>query len=184
MPPRVAENAPAVRQEVLQSLAQKLPIDIENPREMNAPGFRTTDAAGPLLATQQSAVKSVEESVHPQSVQIVQQQLQTLDTRQILWQGQIWPGQEMRWEIDEDASRREEGREEETGWHTTLNLQLPSLGGVSARLAFAGGAFHLDIAAESPASVDRMRSAQTVLAERFEASGLQLSGVAIRHHGE
>jgi hypothetical protein len=137
--------------------------------------------AGALAAGALGSEAAKTEPVHPQSMQIVQQQLQTLDSRQIIWQGQVWPGQEMKWEIEEDGARRESSDEETSHWHTRLNLQLPSLGGVSAKLAFVNGAIQLDIAAESPASADRMRNAQSSLAERFSSSGLTLAGVNIRH---
>jgi len=137
--------------------------------------------ASALAAATMGSEAAKTEPVHPQSMQIVQQQLQTLDSRQIIWQGQVWPGQEMKWEIEEDGARRESSDEETSHWHTRLNLQLPSLGGVSAKLAFVNGAIQLDIAAESPASADRMRNAQSSLAERFASSGLTLAGVNIRH---
>lgn len=140
-----------------------------------------TAETGALAAGALNSEAAKSEPVHPQSMQIVQQQLQTLDSRQIVWQGQVWPGQEMKWEIEEEASRRQEGEQEATHWHTRLNLQLPSLGGVSAKLAFVNGSIQLDIAADNAVSVERLRNAQASLAERFEASGLTLTGVNIRH---
>jgi hypothetical protein len=133
--------------------------------------------AGKLAA----ALKAESEPVHPQSLQIVQQQLQALDTRQIVWMGQIWPGQDMKWEIEEEATRQGGEDEETTRWSTHLNLQLPSLGGVNAKLAFVDSTIRVDIAADSEDSVDRMRQAQEALAQRFEASGLTLSGLNIHH---
>jgi hypothetical protein len=132
-----------------------------------------TTAAGPDLP------KS--ESLHPQSVQLVQQQLQTLDARQIVWQGQIWPGQEMKWEIEEEAQRQRGEDSEPAHWQTRLNLQLPSLGGVNAKLAFVNGMIKIDIAADQEAGADRLRNAQEVLSQRFSASGLTLAGLNIRH---
>lgn len=126
----------------------------------------------------------VEAGVHPQSVPLVQQQLQALDTRQVTWQGEVWPGQAMHWAIEEELPRQGgQGQEEDVSptWHTRLNLQLPTLGGVSAKLTFVNGAVQLDIAAENEASVARMRQNQADLAERFATSGLQLSGVTIGH---
>jgi hypothetical protein len=126
--------------------------------------------------------KMLTEPVHPQAVQLVQQQLQTLDTRQIIWQGQIWPGQEMHWEIEEESSHAGGDDDlEATRWQTRLNLQLPALGGINAKLAFVNGMLQLDIAAANPDSADLLRNSQKILAERLDASGLQLSGVAIRH---
>ena len=151
------------------------------PSAGNPPLAAKAADVGALAASALSSETVKAEPVHPQSMQIVQQQLQTLDSRQIIWQGQVWPGQEMKWEIEEDAARREGGEEETAHWHTRLNLELPSLGGVSAKLAFVNGAIQLDIAADSAISADRMRNAQASLAERFASSGLTLSGVNIRH---
>ena len=122
--------------------------------------------------------------IHPQATQLVQQQLQTLDTRQLVWQGQVWPGQEMYWEIEEDtrhAGGGGEGGEDVASWHTRLNLQLPGLGGIQAKLAFINGTLKLDIAAADAATAELMRVRQQALAERFDASGLQLTGLAIHH---
>lgn len=121
--------------------------------------------------------------VHPQTVPLIQQQLQALDTRQVIWQGDVWPGQPMHWAIEEELARqgREQNDEPATTWHTRLNLKLPTLGGVSAKLVFVNGAVQLDISAENGASVAMMRQHQAELAERFATSGLQLSGVTIGH---
>ena len=120
--------------------------------------------------------------VHADAVPLVQQQLQTLDTRQVVWQGQVWPGQQMHWSIEEEMARRGGGQDDESPtWHTHLNLQMPGLGGVSAKLAFVNGQVQLDISADSGDSVSRMRQHQTELVDRFASSGLQLSGVTIQH---
>lgn len=121
------------------------------------------------------------DQLQPQASHLVQQQLQTLDTRQIVWQGQIWPGQEMKWEIEEEAQRRSGEEQEASHWQTRLNLQLPTLGGVNAKLAFINGVVKIDISADEEASAGRMRDAQEALSERFAASGLTLAGLNIRH---
>ena len=67
---------------------------------------------------------------------LVHQQLDAVATQNFVWQGQVWPGQQMEWEI-EDPGGRENG--DDTGdpepyWNTTLRLTLPGLGGIEARL--------------------------------------------------
>ncbi len=125
---------------------------------------------------------STEGGVHPQTVPLVQQQLQALDTRQVIWQGEVWPGQQMHWEIEEELARQGGQQEDETPtWHTRLNLQLPTLGGVNAKLAFVNGAVQLHISTENGESASLLRQNQAELAERFTTSGLQLSGFTIQH---
>lgn len=136
--------------------------------------------AGKLAA----GARGTGELVHPQTTQLVQQQLHALDSRQLVWQGQVWPGQDMYWEIEEDGSHAGAGLEDEAGgWHTRLSLQLPAMGGVTARLALQQGVLRLDIAAEQDGSVALMRSRQALLAEALQAAGLKLSTLSI-HHGE
>lgn len=137
---------------------------------------KTGDAG--MLAANRSAGES--EKVHPQTLPLVQQQLDVLDTRTLVWQGQIWPEQDMRWEISERPAR-EGGDEEAPVWQTRLRLQMPNLGDVTAYLAMGGGGIRLDIEAGDSGAEQQMRDAQTALTGAFEASGLKLSGVII--HG-
>lgn len=158
-----------------------------NPPDARSMAVSTPKAgeSAPIPQAVSALASSVEqmkpESVHPQSMHLVQQQLQTLDSRQIIWQGQVWPGQEMKWEIEEEAGRRERDGQEATHWQTRLNLQLPSLGGVNAKIAFINGEVKIDIAAEQEGSAVRMLNFKEALAERFSASGLALAGLNIRH---
>ena len=59
-------------------------------------------------------------------VPIVQQQLDALSTQNYAWQGQIWPGQQMQWEIGEnpDGARSTEN-DAIARWQTRLKLVLP-----------------------------------------------------------
>lgn len=155
------------------------------------PGLPSMTSAGPVAASGGGVSQRVDDGhglpttgpVHPEAVPVLQQQLETLDTRQVVWQGQIWPGQDMRWEIEEGSERdtRESDDEASATWHTRLNLMLPAMGDVTARLAFQNGALHIDIHAKSATSADVMRQRQPELAERMAAAGLALSGLVIRH---
>lgn len=137
-----------------------------------------TEEAG-MLAT---GMRGAGEVVHPQATQLVQQQLHVLDSRQLVWQGLVWPGQHMRWEIGEDGARTDTGVEDEdSGWQARLSLELPTLGGISARLAFSHSAVRLDIVAELGNSAELMRSQQALLAQAMQEAGIMLSTLCIRH---
>lgn len=176
-----AQPGQTLTQSPAQNLAQsQAPLSLSQSPAVNVKGQETL--AQPASGQATSAIKAVSELVHPQATQLVQQQLHTLDSRQVVWQGQVWPGQNMHWEIEEESSRAgAEDIDEITRWRTRLNLQLPAMGGISAKLAFINGAVQLDISAERPDSAERMRSGQPTLSERFDASGLKLAGVVIRH---
>ncbi|MDH4284896.1 MAG: hypothetical protein OEV35_06215, partial [Gallionellaceae bacterium] len=94
--------------------------------------------AAPLL--HDTSVPEIPEHLQP----LVQQQLNALETRQMVWQGLIWPGQVMQWEIHErEQSAQDREAEEQRQWATTINLNLPRLGGVSAKLNFSSNGLSL-----------------------------------------
>lgn len=124
---------------------------------------------------------AMDEKVHPQTLPLVQQQIETLDTRQMVWQGQIWPQQNMRWEIEERAAREGEG-EEFPVWQTRLRLQMPNLGDVTAVLALAPQGIKIDIDVADDATGSLMRASQPELGQAFDRAGLKLTGVVV--HGK
>ncbi|HOA92970.1 MAG TPA: flagellar hook-length control protein FliK [Quisquiliibacterium sp.] len=118
---------------------------------------------------------------HPDTVPLVRQQLDCLDTGRLAWEGQVWPGQPMRWEIDEPPSEaRHEAPGQGRAWRTRLHLQLPGLGAVDAELAFADGAVRVALQAADPARAARLRSALPDLAQALDAAGLPLTGATVR----
>lgn len=120
--------------------------------------------------------------VHAEAVSLVQQQLQTLDSHQLVWQGQVWPGQTMEWRVEERNARTGNGGEAEMPhWQTSLRLQLPRLGKVQATLAFIPQGLRIDLKAEEGAA-ERMQGAQDSLRRSMEASGLHLLGLSVERH--
>lgn len=114
-----------------------------------------------------------QEPVHPQTAPLVQQQLETLDQRQLLWQGQVWPGQDMRWQIEERTAREGE-QDAEREWQTRLELSLPNLGQVSALLKFTPQGIRIELAAPAPDTVQALQSAGPLLNQGMERAGLHL----------
>lgn len=112
---------------------------------------------------------------------LVQQQLDALATQTFAWQGQAWPGQEMRWEID-DQGQRTASDDEGNQWRTRLKLQLPSLGGIDATLRLqAGGLVDISLSAANSEGETRLGAASNRLREQFEAAGLTLVQLSIKH---
>ncbi|UCV04567.1 flagellar hook-length control protein FliK [Dechloromonas denitrificans] len=114
---------------------------------------------------------------------LVQQQLDGLATQSFAWQGQVWPGQKMWWEI---AQAPEDGRSSEvnatTQWQTRLKLSLPALGGIDITLALRpGGNISVSANTESETSESRLRDSAEQLRQQFEAAGLNLSQLLVLH---
>jgi hypothetical protein len=120
-----------------------------NPAALDAPVQNQAQLAA--AASQSPAPKAgVEQgtsstSIPDQLKPLVQQQMNALETRQVLWQGPVWQGQEMRWEVREESPHRNAQGEQEGQWVTQISLDLPKLGGVSAKLSFNGSALNLKL---------------------------------------
>lgn len=113
---------------------------------------------------------------------LVQQQLNALETRQVLWQGQIWQGQEMRWEVRDESPRRGAHEQEEGQWTTRIDLDLPNLGGVSARLSFNGNTLNLSLEASDAKTRDRMGNASSQLVAALADRGISVTHTRINQN--
>jgi len=118
--------------------------------------------------------------VAPQVQPIVQQQLDALATQTFAWQGQAWPGQEMRWEIDEDAARHgQESEEVAAKWTTRLNLTLPNLGEIAAQIRLQGNQVSLTMSAGSAETRALIRASSLALRSQLDEAGLTLASMGI-----
>ncbi|HUG59238.1 MAG TPA: flagellar hook-length control protein FliK [Candidimonas sp.] len=136
---------------------------------------QNTQAAGPGAASAPVPVPGLD----PQTHQIVRQQLEVLANQTFAWRGEAWPDAPIEWEVN----RREPSREDTDlpldvdHWATRINIQLPVLGNVQARLTLAGQqvVMHL-IAPESSALLTQHTEA---LRDRYSAMGMQLSQLSV-----
>ncbi len=119
--------------------------------------------------------------IAPQLQPIVQQQLEALATQNFAWQGQVWPGQDMRWEIEEDGQRDTGEEGAATAWATRLRLQLPHLGDVEAQIRLHGNQLSIGIRSTNDEGESRLRQSGEALRLQLEAVGLTLSAYSVSH---
>ena len=139
------------------------------------------DATAPTTQnTTQSTAQNAGQVVAPQAQPIVQHQLDALATQNFVWQGQAWPGQAMRWEIEEDG-RSAGHTDDDTAprWRTGLRLTLPMLGGVSAQIGLDGKQLSIDIRVDEAITETRMRADSAALRQQLDQAGLTLSALHI-----
>lgn len=117
----------------------------------------------------------------PATAQLINLQLQTQEQARVAWQGQVWPGQEMHWEIQRDESEpggRQGGEPAEPGWQSALRLRFPLLGEIGARLVLRGEQLHLQLeAGDGVGPVLRAHAAR--LETAMAAAGTPLSSLNI-----
>ena len=127
-----------------------------------------------------TALATQSQPVAPQAQPIVQQQLDALATQNFSWQGQVWPGQDMRWEIDEDAGRNGQDDDDTAlKWTTRLHLTLPNLGEVDAQIRLNGDQITLAMSAGNAETRALMRSASLDLRSQLDEAGLTLASMGV-----
>lgn len=119
-----------------------------------------------------------------EAAQLINLQLRTHEQDKVRWQGELWPGQKMAWEIDKDAPDGDDGddddRANEPVWRSGVRFQFPTLGKVEASVMLVGSQLHIQIRADSVHSADALRTQAGTLQQSLEASGAALSSLSIR----
>ncbi len=113
--------------------------------------------------------------------QLVQSQLDTLETRQLHWQGQAWPGLAVTLCIEEKATQdatHQEQPDAVSQWSSTLSCALPSLGRVRARLILQEDHLQLQLHADTAESASLLRTHGSQLSASLAACGTQLDNLS------
>lgn len=144
------------------------------------PPLGTTPASGTQGTEAGARMPTIPEHLQP----LVQQQLQALENKQVVWTGQAWQGQDMRWEVREQNARSGNDREEHKQWVTELHLDLPKLGGVTARLSMNGNAVSLKFEVADDQTARTLESASTQLLASLSAQGVAVQQTRIERTSE
>lgn len=112
---------------------------------------------------------------------IVSEQLTALQNGQLIFRGDLFPGQPMEWRVAERESRRNSSGERERSWDSSITINLPHLGAVDAHLAFDGQRISVKLDVERGESVPVFESGRAHLLEQFEGAGLSASEMSIFH---
>lgn len=114
-----------------------------------------------------------------QAAQMLRVQLEALEHRQVLWQGQAWPGLPMEWGIAE-GDGGQASAEGERSWQSVVRFHFPGLGTVAATLRLDGKQLQVALEADSDQAAARLRSDAGSLTEALAAAGTPLSLMTVR----
>lgn len=112
---------------------------------------------------------------------IVGEQLEALQSGQVVFRGELFAGQQLEWSVREREARRNAAGGRERSWNSELRIDLPRLGSVSARLKLDGTRISIDLTAGDAGSTDLLESGRPALVEQLQAAGLQPAEIGIRH---
>jgi hypothetical protein len=118
----------------------------------------------------------------PEKLALVARQLETLETKMIVWTGSVWPNQSASIEIREDergATRdAPSDKPARASWRTRITMTLPSLGTVEATLSLRGETVELSLVAREAAQA-RLEAARGELSAALAARSLELAAFSI-----
>jgi hypothetical protein len=121
-------------------------------------------------------------SAVPGIAQLVDRQLQTLAGQPIVWSGQVWPGQTMEWQIEEEPSDSPQDMPTQA-WTSKLRLTLPNLGEVELRVGLRGERLSVRVISGA-AHVPSFRESAEVLRNALAARGLSLTALEVAPDGD
>ncbi|PRD65298.1 flagellar hook-length control protein FliK [Malikia granosa] len=116
------------------------------------------------------------------TTQLLPQQLDTLEQRRLVWQGELWPGQPMQWELVQDKDPDRQAREpgQPAAWETVLKLELPQLGQVNATIRLQGEQAQVRLRVLDEVAAAALQADQTGLDDALAAAGTVLGGFLVQ----
>jgi hypothetical protein len=118
----------------------------------------------------------LEQVIDRDAAGMIRMQLDALEHRKVIWQGEFWPGQEIEWEVEGDTPRqkREYGEAGQSSWQSVLRVSLPLLGSVTATMHITGNTVRVQLGAADEASTSLLREFGPELVSALETAGAKL----------
>jgi hypothetical protein len=142
-----------------------------------APDLPETPAA-PVAARPTITAGAPADTVDQRVAAQVRAQIESLDARQILWQGQAWPGQPLEWRVDEPPQDPAHS-EAPPSWTSHLRLVLPHLGEITADLALTGDTLRVRLTAQEATTRAALAAAQPMLGDALEQGRIHLTAFSV-----
>jgi hypothetical protein len=110
-------------------------------------------------------------------------QLDALEQKRVQWQGELWPGQKLEWEVKRDVLEHpaeQQANEARQCWQSTVRFELPALGAVSATIQLSGDRVQMHVRAASEPTAATLRRHGGELASALDAAGTHLDLLTVR----
>ena len=162
--------------------AQQTPATAQNQAAtLNVAGkpvLPQTVTANPASDTTAAASITLPKGATP----LIQQQLQTMEQQRFVWQGELWPGQPMEWEITQnDQKQNSKQASPQDSWQSVVRFDLPQLGSIAAQLQLTGNHLRLNISTSDPTTALMLQNHAPELASALDVAGTRLDAIVIKN---
>jgi len=130
----------------------------------------------------QGASNAPSTSQNLSSAQWLPVQLDTLEQQRFAWDGEVWPGQKMQWEVVQQDNAQHSNQVAAPSvdtWQTVLQLDLPRLGLIKASIRLQGDHAQLQVQAQAPDAATQLKAQGQVLSDALAASGTALDALTV-----
>ncbi len=133
-------------------------------------------AAARISGTNQAQLEKIDSVIDQNAAQMIRMQLDAMEQRKVIWQGEFWPGQTIEWEVEDDTPRRQKeyGQNTQPGWQSVLRVNLPLLGEVTATMRLVGNAVQVKLGVVDEDSTTALRQFAPELIGALENAGAKL----------
>jgi hypothetical protein len=150
--------------------------------ELVRAGIRTGSTEGMEALFKKVGTSMAHEGIADQrTLPMVSEQLSALQSGQLLFRGDLFPGQRLEWTVAEREAGRNRSGGRERSWETSVTITLPLLGEVTALLTLDGTRVAVKVRAENGATVPILEAGRARLAEQLEGAGLTPTEMNISH---
>jgi len=113
------------------------------------------------------------------------QQLAILENQRLSWHGEVWPGQDMAWDVYEQrvpAEHSEQGGQtdkQQRAIASEMSLEFPNLGKIRVKLSLVDGQMRVHMSSDTPPTLALLQRQKPQLAEALDRDQLQLDGITV-----
>ncbi|GAC1410550.1 MAG: flagellar hook-length control protein FliK [Burkholderiaceae bacterium] len=115
------------------------------------------------------------------SAQMISLQLNSLEQQKVHWQGELWPGQPIQWEVrrDDQPAQTADIQPDKQSWQSVVRFTLPSLGVISATINLTNNRVQVQVRTASEESAGALRRHGISLASALDAAGSALDKLTV-----
>ncbi len=129
-----------------------------------------------------SSSLSTDMPINTQSIPLVMQQLNTLETGHLFWQGEVWKNQRIEWDIYEQSNESKQDEPDSPAqWHTQLRLSMPTLGEITAKIALSPHGIYIKLDVSQLETASLLKNNELPLAVDMQSAGLNIQSIEVQH---
>lgn len=123
-------------------------------------------------------------NIDDSQIQLIRQQLDSLEQQRISIQAKLLPNLPFEWEIARDQNHKNTSQDEKDAtphWQSTVRLELPLLGVVAATINLRYGQLQLSLHSDSAATAHSLQAHAPELVEALNYAGSPLQSIRVKH---